>query len=45
MALPAIYFYSGDNNTSRLEEAETGKIDPPHLRASNSSNTSADIKQ
>jgi formate/nitrite transporter len=43
IALPAIYFYLGDNNTSRLEDAETGKIDP-HLRASNSSNTSAEVK-
>jgi len=44
IALPAIYFYSGDKYTSRLEDAETGKIEP-HLRASSSSNTSADAKR
>jgi len=43
VALPALYFYSGDGST-RLEDAETGKIEP-HLRASNSSNTSAEGKR
>jgi len=43
VALPALYFYSGDRDTSRLEDAETGKLDPN--RASNSSNTSGEAKQ
>ena len=44
VAVPAFYFYLGDNNTSRLEDAETGQIEP-HLHASNSSNTSAEVKE
>ena len=43
VALPALYFHLGDNNTSRLEDAESGQIEP-HLHASNSSNNSAEVK-
>lgn len=43
VALPALYFYLGDDNASRLEDAETGQIEP-HLHASSSSNTSAEVK-
>jgi len=43
MAVPAYYFYLGDNNTERLEDAETGRM-KPHLHTS-SSNTSAEGKQ
>jgi formate/nitrite transporter len=44
IALPAIYFYDfGDDNASRLQDAETGQSEP-HLHAS-SSNSSAEVKQ
>jgi len=43
VALPALYFYR-DDGTSRLGDAENGEIEP-HLHASSSSNTSADVKQ
>jgi len=44
VALPAIYFYVlGDDNVSRLEDAETGQTEP-HLHAS-SSNSSAEVKK
>jgi len=44
VAVPAFYFYLGDDNTPRLEDAETGQIEP-HLHASSSSNSSAEVKQ
>jgi len=42
VALPALYYYSGDNSTSRLEDAESGQIEP-HLNSSNTS--TAEVKQ
>jgi hypothetical protein len=44
VAMPAFYFYLWDKDASRLENAETGQVEP-HLHASNSSNTSAEAKQ
>jgi len=43
VALPAFYFYLGDENASRLENAEAGRIEP-HLHASSSSSNGQEMK-